>query len=232
VFGIEFNKEQKLVLYVLIGLSAIGISYNHAGNTVASGEVVLREPGQGARPRVAATDSDSIPTSNPQYSTGKVVFQVVGCVNKPGVYSLPIGSRVIDAVGTAGGAKQGADLQTINLAAKVEDGSRISVPSVYETRPMGGNARGVALRALSQGNGGGGSRSGGDKLRTPGEGLVHINSAAVDELQRLPGVGPVTAEKIIEYRRQVGKFARPEQLMDVRGIGPKKFEKMRPFVAL
>ena len=231
--GFEFSNNQKLALYALIGLSAIGLSVSYARNSLRStaGEVVLREPAQGTSTRMIASDSDSMPASNSRKGSAKVIFQVAGCVKAPNVYSLPAGSRVADAVKAAGGAKDNADLQAINLAAKIEDGARIYVPSVQEAK-TGLLGPFVSAGASSSSPPEKASAPTGGKLKTPGEGLVHINSAKSEELQRLPGVGPATARKIIEYRARLGQFARPEQLIDVRGIGPKTFEKMRPFVAL
>lgn len=225
MLGIEFNQNQKLALIVIIGLSVIGLSYAHMRQSLHQPEadVVVREPADSGAPGAE---------QNPY--AGKVVFHVAGCVKAPGVYELPAGERVMKAVSAAGGPKENADLQAINLAAKIEDGSRIYVPSRGEAQAGGGPSGRVysppAAKAGEVERAGAGSAS--DKLRNPGEGTVHINSADENELQRLPGVGPATAGKILEYRGRIGKFSRPEQLMDVKGIGPKKFEKMRPFVAL
>lgn len=228
--GLEFSNNQKFALYALIGLSAIGLSISYARNSLSSnaGGVVLREPTQDASTRIIASDSDAIPRSNPGKSSAKVVFHVAGCVKAPAVYSLPAGSRVADAVTAAGGAKDDADLQALNLAAKIEDGSRIYVPSIQESKAglSGQLVSGASSAAKKK------STPAGGKLKKPGEGLVHINSADSDELQRLPGIGPVTAQKIIQYRARLGRFVKPEQLLDVKGIGPKTFEKMRPFVTL
>ena len=232
--GLEFNRNQKLALYVLIGLSAVGLSLSHVRSGLrGSGEVVLREPGEDAAPGVVASDSDRMPRLDALSNAGKVVFQVAGCVKCPGVYSLAEGERILDAVKAAGGSKPNADLQAINLAARIVDGSRIYVPA------KGENSAGVRI-SVAPGLGGrsrqtGGSSSGAGssgKLRAPGEGTVNINTAGAEELERLPGVGPATAQKILDYRNQIGRFTSVDQLMDVKGIGPKKLEQMRPFVAL
>ncbi len=233
VFGIDFSRNQKLALWALVGISAIGLSYRGARDsfTGSSGDVVLTEPSNG-NTGVVASDSDPMPdlqTSHPS----KVIFQVAGCVNRPGVYQLPYGERVVKAVATAGGAKPNADLQSINLAAKIEDGSRIYIPSLDETRngASGGRVSAASTAHAERASGTKGSASS-NKLSMLGEGTVNINSGGPDDLQRLPGVGPATAEKILEYRRQIGRFTSVEQLMDVKGIGPKKLDKMRPFVSL
>ncbi len=236
MLGVEFNRNQRLALWTLIGLSAIGFSFVQLKDLTrfSSGEVVIREPSESSIDANNKSSESFAGDTNPY--AGKVVFQVAGCVKKPGVYQLPVGERVIKAILAAGGPKENADLQAINLATKIEDGSRIYVPSIEETRyrieqeveypKLSDKTKlnGLASRSKAIGSG--------SKLRIPGEGIVHINSADVEELQRLPGVGPATAEKILEYRSRVGKFTQPEQLMDVKGIGPKTFEKMRPFVAL
>jgi len=232
LFGIDFSRNQKLALFTLIGLAVIGLSLPRMRNLMngSSDGIVIREPGQDGSVNITASGSDAMPNPNSK-DAGKVVFHVAGCVRKPGVYSLPEGERVVNAIGTAGGATQDADLDSLNLAAKIEDGSKIVVPS----RNIAASGRSIALVA----SGGFGRKSstnmqssGSDKLRTPGEGVVHINSADITELQRLPGVGPSTAQKISDYRSQSGGFKTPEQIMDVKGIGPKKYEKMRPFVTL
>lgn len=233
--GLEFTKNQKLALVAIIGLIVIAVSIKLARNSGSPtyGGVVFNEAGQSAD-GVNITTSDSDPASSSDQNSGKVIFQVSGCVKSPNVYALPRGSRIVDAVRIAGGPKPGADLQSLNLAAKIEDGSRIFVPS---SQPNAANAAASVVAqpaSLSANSPPAPSSKASDsrKLSKPGEGLVHINSADANELQRLPGVGPSTAQKIIEYRTQIGKFARPEQLDDVKGIGPKKLEKMRPFVAL
>lgn len=217
--GLDFTPTQRLALYVLIGLCAAGLSYAHfarSRNSVGS-EIVFREN----------TESES------SAKGGKVVCHVTGCVNRPGVYTLEAGQRIIDAIKTAGGAKPNANLDALNLAQKVEDGSKIEVPEV-----LSGAVPSAAPAALPYSSGqptpspGGRTSSAPAKLSSPGQGVVHINSAGLDELQRLPGVGPATAQKILDYRRSIGAFRRTEQIMDVSGIGPKKYEKMRPFLAL
>lgn len=165
------------------------------------------------------------------------VVHVAGAVRKPGVYRLPIDARVEDAVKAAGGARGDANLDAINLAARLEDGSQIYVPTRKE-QPTGGvpeaaayarpsgNSPSASVRRTTASR----SSSHPAKLTAPGQGTVNINAANAEELQRLPGVGPATAARILEYRKEVGSFSSPEQLMDVSGIGEKKFEKMRPFV--
>ena len=226
----EFKKNEKLALCVLIGLALIGISVHFArrGPGYSSRDMVLAESGSSNSARVTAMDSDTAPNDNPNRI---IVFQVAGCVKSPGVYKLPEGNRINDAIATAGGATMNADLQSLNLARKIEDGERIDVPPLRSS-----TAAPVAMMPASNASSASGNSSSGsssaEKFRNPGDGTVSINSADVNSLQQLPGVGPSTAQKIVDYRNQIGRFSSPEQLMDVKGIGPKKYEKMRQFVTL
>ena len=231
--GLEFTKNQKFALLVIIGLIVIAVSIKLTRNAQSPtyGGVVLNEASQSADGvNVTASDSDSTFSRDP--NAGKVIFQICGCVKSPNVYSLPKGSRIVDAVKAAGGPKQDADLQSMNLAAKIEDGSRIVVPSVQASAVPASSSVITQPTAAPSASASSSKSSSSAKLHTPGEGVVHINTADVNELQRLPGVGPSTAQTIVDYRTRIGKFVRPEQLDDVKGIGPKKLEKMRPFLAL
>jgi competence protein ComEA len=141
----------------------------------------------------------------------KLVVHVVGQVFKPGLYSLPDGSRVDDAISRAGGPKPRAALEAVNLAAPVADGQQIVVPSRRE-----------AAQALA-----GGPVAG----ATPGA-RVHLNSATLEQLDELPGVGPVTAQKILDYRTEHGAFASVDELDAVPGIGPATLAELRDLVDL
>jgi competence protein ComEA len=160
----------------------------------------------------------------------EVTVHVAGAVRKPGVYRFPLSARADDALKAAGGATEKANTDAINLAAKLEDGQQLYVPS-KEEQPTGGAQESGPVNTHATApdmNRKPASSSG--KLTTPGQGTVNINTASLEELQRLPGVGPSTAEKIIAFRKETGGFTAPEQLMDVSGIGEKKFAKMKPFV--
>ncbi len=226
--GFDFTHNQKLLLCVLIGLAAIGLSVSHARRTgCATSSVTLREPGGS----VVVSGSEPAPAPAPasRPGSGTVTVHVVGGVRNPGVYTLPEDSRVVNAIDAAGGAVLSADLEAINLASKLQDGSQINVPVRATTfTAVGVGPQPSTVQPPPQVA----SRESGGKLKSPGEGVVHINSADAGELQRLPGVGSATAQKILEYRNQIGGFSQPEQLSEVKGIGPKKWEKMRPFVAL
>jgi competence protein ComEA len=140
-----------------------------------------------------------------------VVVDVVGAVRRPGLYRLEQGSRIADAVARAGGAVGKADLAHVNLAAPLADGEQIVIPK-----------RGAAVAAA----GGGGSAA------APGapSGPVQLSTATLEQLDSLPGVGPVTAQKILDYREKHGAFSSVDELDAVPGIGPKRLDQLRDLV--
>lgn len=133
---------------------------------------------------------------------GDVVVDVTGAVARPGVYRLPSGARVTDAVRRAGGATRAAVLEAINLAAQLTDGQQVVVPRR--------GAPGAAAVGAS-----------------PEEGPISLGTATVDQLDTIDGIGPVTARKIVEYREQQGGLASVDQLDQVSGIGPATMESLR-----
>ncbi len=226
--GLEFSKNQKLALIAIVGLILIGVSIKLARNANSSRYegVVFKEAESDG---VGVVTSGSDPMQSSANSSGKVVFQVAGCVKSPDVYTLPTGSRIIDGIRAAGGVKSDASVQSLNLAARIDDGARIYVPSRQESAASASSASTQNGAANSSG---GKSSSSAEKLRNPGDGTVNINRASESDMQRLPGVGPSTAAKIIEFRGQIGHFTSVDQLDEVKGIGPKKLQKMRPFISL
>jgi len=138
-----------------------------------------------------------------------VVVHVAGAVKRPGLYELPASARIADAIDAAGGPTRRADLDALNLAQLVVDGTKIDVPT------MGGRSAGtVATPSASA------------------AGAVSINTADQVMLETIPGIGPVTAAAIIAHREEIGGFSTLEQLLDVSGIGPATFESIRSYVTL
>jgi competence protein ComEA len=136
---------------------------------------------------------------------GDVVVDVTGAVARPGVYRLPAGSRVTDAVERAGGAAPKAQLEAINLAARLADGQQVVVP---ERGPAGAAAVGVGA---------------GDSE----DGPISLGSASVEQLDTIDGIGPVTAADIVQFRDEHGGLASVEQLDRISGIGPATMEALR-----
>ena len=142
--------------------------------------------------------------------SAQLFVDVVGAVRRPGLYRVPDGARVADAVRRAGGPTPKAQLELVNLAARVADGEQVVVP------------RRGAVGAVALGGGSGG---------TAPAGPVHLNSATLEQLDTLPGVGPVTAQKIVAYRQQHGGFGSVDELDAVPGIGPARLADLRSLVA-
>lgn len=167
----------------------------------------LSGPGAATAPDVVAP-LETVAAS--QATRSLVVVHVVGAVRSPGLLRLPEGSRVIDAVERAGGARRNADLASVNLAAPLVDGTQVVVPF---------------RRASAHAGGGGGAPP--STGPTP---PVSLSSATLEELDALPGVGPVTAQRILDYRAEHGPFASVDDLDAVPGIGPARMEQLRDLV--
>jgi competence protein ComEA len=159
-----------------------------------------------ARPAAGAVTGDLRAEPRP-----RLVVHVVGAVRRPGLYRLADGARIANALRRAGGATRRADLSLVNLAAPVSDGSQVVVPK--------------RVPPVSSGS----AEGGGDPA--PAAGPVHLNTATAEQLDELPGVGPVTAEKIVEYREQHGAFSSVDDLDAIPGIGPARLEQLRELVA-
>jgi competence protein ComEA len=168
------------------------------------GKLLLRGQSQAVPPpvRVAAAATTSAVRAT-------IFVNVVGAVRRPGLYQLHEGSRVATAIARAGGATRRAQMELVNLAALVSDGEQIVVP----------RRGGVGVAAASASGSGVAS------------GPVHLNSATLEQLDTLPGVGPVTAQKILAYRQEHGAFGSVDELDAVPGIGPARLEQLRELVA-
>jgi competence protein ComEA len=167
-----------------------------------------------ARPEASAGLSPpaAAPTATPAAAPTAVVVDVVGAVRRPGLYRLAQGARIADAVSRAGGATPKADLALINLAAPLADGEQVVVPKR--------GAGGLAAPA------GAGSSAG-----APSGGPVHLSTATLEQLDSLPGIGPVTAQKILDYRQEHGAFTSVDELDAVPGIGPARLDELKDLVA-
>ncbi len=136
----------------------------------------------------------------PVEQTALLMIHIAGAVARPGIYEFEGTARVADAVQEAGGALSDADLDRVNLAARLHDGEKVNIPRI-------GEAPAPAY---------------GEK-----DGPVNLNSATAADLEKIPGIGPVLSERIIEFREEHGGFDSVQQLRQVEGIGPKKFEDLK-----
>jgi competence protein ComEA len=186
-----------IVLVVIAGALALG-----AGRSSAHPQVTLpRAPHTGTADPTGSADTTEASDAQP-------VVAAAGAVVSPGLYKLAAGSRVADVLNAAGGPTADADVDQLNLAMKVSDGDRVYVPRKGESPPpaagVGGGASGAAT-----------------------DGPVNLNAATLEQLDALPGVGPATAQAILDYRKQHGRFRSVQDLLQVQGIGPAKLEKLR-----
>ncbi len=186
--------RSELFLVVLLGVAIVG----------AGMLVILRSSDPPAPPiqRMAATPLASATPSPP---IKQVVVHVSGQVTTPGVYELPEGSRVQDAIEAAGGPAAESDANALNLAAVLSDGQKVTIPKPGEAVPVDAGV--------------------GSEAEVPGA-KVNINTATQEQLEELPGVGPVLGERIVAHRAK-SRFTSPRQLMEVSGFGPKKYESLK-----
>ena len=158
-------------------------------------------------PVVQLPRADSATTAPGSGPSGEVlVVHAAGAVVRPGVYQVPAGSRVNDVVNAAGGPAADADVDQLDLAAKVGDGDRVYVPRHGESVPAATAAGGAA------------------------PGPIDLNRATVEQLDALPGVGPATAKAIVDWRTRHGRFRSVQDLLDVPGIGPSKLDRLKTLV--
>ncbi len=188
--------RQQLAVYVAaaIAIALIGARY-------------LKEA-QSTEPEAAS--ARPAPQLRLERSGSGAYVHVTGAVRRPGVYRLPGWARLELAVRRAGGPDEGADLQAVNLAARVTDGQQVVVPRRARAGPA---------------TAGGGERAG-------SAGPISLNTATVEQLDELDGIGPTTAQKILDWRKQHGGFASVDDLKQISGIGPKRFESLKDKVGM
>ncbi len=151
----------------------------------------------------------------PVVTPSRIIIYITGAVNKPGVYELPVDSRIIDAISIAEGLTKNANDAGVNMADRLEDGTKVYIPIIGESVFSTDRSEVITIND-------GCDPSAADKsLQT---GRININSATIDDLDTLPGIGPEKAKEIIAYRQQYGNFRNIEDILLVPGIGAKLFE--------
>jgi competence protein ComEA len=194
----------KPIAYILTGLLA---------GFILAGALLLVTQLPGGKP----VTLEAAPTKTP------IEVHVVGAVAHPGVYSFPEGSRVQDAVTAAGGLLTEAEPDAINLAAKLEDGQQLNIPFQGGAARTSGTESSAPFEVVP----------GQDSSAPPQSGdLININIASLEELDTLPGIGPATAQNIIDFRDQNGPFQQIEDIMNVSGIGPATFDQIKDLITV
>lgn len=214
IFVLQLEPKQKIAVLVVVALILFGGVYKY----VQMQRVQLTP----AKVLEQANDENGgglVSTTAPAGKPKEVVVHVAGAVIRPGVYHLPEGSRVVDAVEAAGPAGD-ARLDLINLAAPLVDGQKVPVPGEQDT----------GLQAVAQ--------TGGTNLSTGASGgfgmstTVNINTADQVQLETLPGIGPSLAGRIIQYRETNGPYRSPEDIKNVSGIGDKRYEQLKSLISV
>jgi competence protein ComEA len=228
----------RLALYVALGLIVCFLGARYLRTQVVAppgGAVVAAEPAAPA-PAVAPAQGESAGTATVRLDRaggGRVTVHVAGAVRRPGVYRLPAGSRVDDALRRAGGATRRADVDAVNLAAKLEDGRQVLVPALAPAIAGSGGARGGAA---TPGGAGAVAGAGGPAGAAGAPGAraapINLNTATLEQLDTLDGVGPGIAKRILDYRAQHGGFRGVEELGEVPGIGAKRLATLTPLVTV
>jgi len=199
----DWHKSTQIVLLVLLGALLFGAGVKYAGlNSPAQADIkTVKEDFEGAQKTG---------------SSGEICVHVAGAVENPGLYCFEPGARVNDAVNRAVPLPE-ADLERLNLAARLKDGEKVNVYS----RDLFGGRQEDGKRNKNVGLN---SADSTDK--------VNLNSATAAELENLPGIGPVYAQRIIDYREEHGGFSSVEELREISGIGPKTYEKIKDLVSI
>jgi competence protein ComEA len=189
----------QVVFLSIVGIVAFVVIY-----------VILKRPEPASPPMVIALQPR--PTAEPATPTPAAInVYVSGAVNKPDVYALPLNAIVKDAIATAGGATDDADLDRINLATKLADQMQVYVPRKGEAEPPA-PPNGSAPDTTAA--------------------KININTASIEELDKLPGIGPSLAKAIIDYRTKNGPFKQIEDINEVKGIGDALFEKIKEQISV
>ncbi len=217
----ELNKKQKLMIIcmaLMIIIAFLYYIYTKDSDTYVSEEEFVEQN------EVEHAEENTVQEENQ-----KIFVHVSGAVNKEGVFELKENSRISDAIQQAEGLKENADTKSINLAFKLEDGMKIYIPYIGEnTEEQTQNAQNDETSKYVT------SSSGTiDKTQSKEEnGKININTATQTQLETLPGIGPSTSLKIINYREEHGGFQSIEELKEVSGIGDVKYENIKDFICV
>jgi len=219
------DDRKKAVLFISAGLLCFAVAWGlvrgFSGKWPWGAPTGLAGPSWSVRQAMRATEETE---AGPPVSAGKTdpavpaenwIVYLTGEVQRPGIIEIPPNSRLFQAVEKAGGLTARADRDNVNLAAKLEDGGHIHIPTVGQTPEDGKNLLNTVSERMST---------------NPSAGRIDVNRATRAELESLPGVGPKLAQAIIDDRTANGPFARPEDLLRVKGIGPAKLEKMKEMI--
>ncbi len=213
------NKRDKIIFFIILGVIIIGIYYYI--NTKDKNILTAQEENL----EVQENKVESVENEN---NEEKIKVHVSGAVNKEGVVELEINSRIADAIDKAGGIKENACMDEINLAYKLEDGMKVYIPTIDEKKEAEqSNETGTKNNEYVTMGGGTNNKN---ENKSQESTKININTCTQTELETLPGIGPSTALKIIQYRNEKGKFKSIEEIKEVSGIGESKFNQIKDLI--
>lgn len=222
----QLTPKERFGYLALSAFLLFGIGYAGSKYLARPAPIVIEQKSSASDQRAPSGDAAA------EIQRAKIIVHVAGAVRNPGLLKLEGDVRVQDAIDKAGGPVD-ADLDALNLAAKVEDGTQIYVPKK--------NAPEQQARVAESYRGGPAAKSAfaasamstkPSQAAKPEPGSISLNTASMADLDRLPGVGPATASKILEYRKAHGGFTSIDEVLAVKGIGPKKLAAMREYLRL
>ena len=228
----EFNKKQKIVIGIIgaiIIMAFLYYIYAKEDDSIISTEENITE-------NVVEKSEKSEKTTNEE--TNKIVVHVSGAVNQEGIIELQENSRISDAINIAGGLKENADTKHINLAFKLEDGMKIYIPTIEETKEQNTQIQNqnrideTSKYVTSSSGVVQEEQTNGQQSEQKKNEKININTATQTELETLPGIGPATSLKIINYREENGKFETIEEIKEVSGIGDAKYENIKDLICV
>ena len=223
----QLKTKQRIILIIgiiIISIFIIYYVYTKDGNNfeIIEENVLIPEEEKILEDEGDANEDETIE----EVEEKNIMVHITGAVKNEGVVYLDSDSRVINAIEEAGGATQEADLSKINLVFPLEDGMKIYIPSIYDDENIENEIEEDEYITKSS------DEIISEQSSKEAESKVNINKATQTELETLPGIGPSTALKIIEYRENEGKFKKIEDIKEVSGIGEAKFEKIKDFIEI
>lgn len=219
----NLNKKQKIILGILVAIVAGFVCYYVYAKDEGANTVNLESD--------LAIQEEMTGQEEEQHSDDRILVHISGAVNKEGIVELKMGSRIADAIDKAGGIKEDADIEEINLAYLLEDGMKIKIPNKQEKDKQSDtvqeeNIENYVTTSIGVSN----VSKEEEKSKDMKSEKVNINTATQTELETLPGIGPSTAMKIITYRKEKGKFMKKEEIKEVSGIGESKYNKIKDLI--
>lgn len=213
----NLDKKQKIILGILVAIVIGSICYYVYAKEDNSNIQLEVENG-------IKTEKQS--ETQEEYSDDRILVHVSGAVNKEGVVELKVDSRISDAIEKAGGIREDASIEDINLAYKLEDGMKVHIPTKQEKENDNNEDTDEKEENIEKYM----TSSNDISNKEEKSSKVNINTATQAQLETLPGIGPSTATKIIVYRKEKGKFNKVEEIKEVSGIGESKYNKIKDFI--